>query len=88
MAQIRVVLADDHGLIRQGIRKLLEEDKNINVLDEVSNGEELLKKIRRGLRPGCGLNGHSDAENVWCGCNAEVIRSTTRGCRCLFNIHG
>ncbi|MEM7128540.1 MAG: response regulator transcription factor [Chloroflexota bacterium] len=51
MSQIRVVLADDHGLIRKGIRKLLEDDTNIAVLDEVSNGEELLKKIKHGLRP-------------------------------------
>lgn len=51
MSQIQVILADDHGLIRQGIRKILEEEQCINVIDEASNGEDLLRKIKNGLRP-------------------------------------
>jgi len=38
MRQIRVVLADDHMLVRQGIRALLETVADITVVGEVGNG--------------------------------------------------
>lgn len=39
---IRVMLADDHILMRQGIRQLLEFDDSIEIVGEVSNGEQCL----------------------------------------------
>ncbi len=42
---IRVMIADDHSLIREGIRQLLEFDGSIKVIDEACNGEECLEKI-------------------------------------------
>ena len=39
---IRVMLADDHILIRQGIRQLLEFDDSIEIVGEVSNGEQCI----------------------------------------------
>ena len=42
---IRVMLADDHVLIREGIRQLLEFDGTINVIAEVNDGEECIKKL-------------------------------------------
>lgn len=44
---IRVLLCDDHTLFRQGIRKLLELEKNIEVVGEASNGEEVLKMLKK-----------------------------------------
>lgn len=38
----RIVLADDHVLIRHGIKNLLSHNENLQVVGEVSNGEELL----------------------------------------------
>ncbi len=43
---IKVIIADDHAIVRQGIVKILEKTGDINVLDEASNGRELLEKIR------------------------------------------
>lgn len=43
---IKVVLADDHSLVRDGIKALLEEAENIQVTGEVSNGEEAINKIK------------------------------------------
>lgn len=40
---IRIVIADDHTLFRQGIIKLLSESKDIFVVGEASNGEELVE---------------------------------------------
>lgn len=38
----RIVLADDHVLIRHGIKNLLSQNPGLQVVGEVSNGEELL----------------------------------------------
>ena len=47
---IRVILADDHAVVRKGIREFLETDEGLNVVAEASNGDEALKLIRE-LRP-------------------------------------
>lgn len=44
---INVVLADDHVLVRDGIKALLEDQTGINVIDEASNGREALEVIAR-----------------------------------------
>jgi|TARA_R110000737_G_scaffold48943_6_gene69573 DNA-binding NarL/FixJ family response regulator len=38
-------LADDHSLVRDGIRALLEEDANYEVIGEVSNGKEAVQMV-------------------------------------------
>ncbi len=42
---IKVMIADDHILMREGIRQLLEFDGSIDVVGEVSDGEECLAKL-------------------------------------------
>ena len=45
---IRVVLVDDHALVRQGFRRILEDDSDITVVGEAGNGLEglaLAKKL-------------------------------------------
>src|SRR5688572_21441501 len=44
---IRVVLVDDHTLVRQGIRSLLQLAGDIDVVAEASDGEEGIAVIRR-----------------------------------------
>ncbi|MGC9396718.1 MAG: response regulator [Anaerolineae bacterium] len=41
--RIRVLLADDHAVVRKGIRQFLEESGDINVIAEASNGAEALR---------------------------------------------
>ncbi len=43
---IRVVLADDHAIVRRGIREFLEEAGDIQVVAEAGTGEEALALIR------------------------------------------
>jgi len=43
---IRVFIVDDHVIVRQGLRRILEEAEGIEVVGEASNGVEALKKIR------------------------------------------
>ena len=44
---IKVMLADDHVLIREGIRQLLEFDGAIEVIDEANDGNECLEKLNK-----------------------------------------
>lgn len=46
MSMIRVLTADDHKMVREGLRRILEFDGEIQVIDEADNGEECIKKIR------------------------------------------
>lgn len=47
MDKINVVLADDHVLVRDGIKALLEDQSGIVVIDEASNGKEALEVIAK-----------------------------------------
>lgn len=44
-AQIRVVLADDHGVVRLGLRALLNSAPGIQVVGEASDGREALRLV-------------------------------------------
>lgn len=45
---LQVLLAEDHNIVRNGIRMLLETDKGINVVGEAVNGREVLEHIAQG----------------------------------------
>src|SRR5919206_276244 len=44
---IRVAIADDHSLVRQGLRRYLDMAEGIEVVGEASNGLELLELVER-----------------------------------------
>ncbi len=44
---IRIVLADDHTIVRDGIKYLLEEEENISIVGEASNGQEALEMVAK-----------------------------------------
>ena len=48
--KIRVVLADDHSLVRRGFRRILEDDPSIEVVGEAGNGDEAIA-VADTLRP-------------------------------------
>ena len=50
MTPIRVLLADDHALVRHGFRRILEDDPGITVVGEASGGAEAIK-LERQLSP-------------------------------------
>ncbi len=37
---VRILLADDHGIVRQGLRSVLSRDPNFQIVGEASNGRE------------------------------------------------
>jgi DNA-binding NarL/FixJ family response regulator len=48
--RIRVLIADDHALIRDGLRSLLAAQANIEVVSAAANGREAVREVQR-LRP-------------------------------------
>lgn len=50
MSKIRVLIVDDHTIVREGIRLLLEAQPDIQVVGEASEGGEALEKVRQ-LQP-------------------------------------
>src|SRR5215467_7479166 len=68
---IRILIAEDHLMVRAGIRALLEKAGDMNVLDEASNGQEAVEMTER-FKPDVlvmdimmpRLNGIQAAENI------------------------
>lgn len=54
MSVIRVVLADDHALVLEGMRSLLEAEDDMEVVGTASNGTEALEAVRT-LKPDVGV---------------------------------
>jgi len=47
VGQIRILLADDHTIIRSGMRLLLEQQSDFNVVAEASNGREAVELVSK-----------------------------------------
>src|SRR5918997_1417390 len=47
---VRVLIADDHGLVRDGYKLMLEREEDLEVVGEATNGREALE-LCRSLRP-------------------------------------
>ena len=50
METVKVILADDHVIVRNGIKILLESDGDVEVIGEASNGLEALE-LAKDLQP-------------------------------------
>ena len=55
---IRVVIADDHALLREGVRALLGLSGDIEVAGEASDGQEAIEACKRDPALAYGLNTH------------------------------
>ncbi len=47
---INIILAEDHHIVRGGVRSLLEKEKNFSVTGEASNGQEVLNSLEKGIK--------------------------------------
>ena len=48
---IKVLLAEDHNIVRNGIRSLLDKQADINVVGEATDGLEVLHIVDKGVKP-------------------------------------
>ena len=44
---LNIIIADDHPLIREGFKRILQNEIDIKVQSEASNGDELIELVRR-----------------------------------------
>lgn len=47
MSSYNIVLADDHAILRQGVRKIIEESEDMTVIGEAGDGMELLGLLKK-----------------------------------------
>jgi two-component system, NarL family, response regulator NreC len=50
MAKVRVLIADDHAVLRSGLRMLINAERDMEVVGEAADGDEALRSTR-ALRP-------------------------------------
>jgi DNA-binding NarL/FixJ family response regulator len=44
----RVLIADDHAIVREGLKRILEGQEGIEIAGEATNGHEVLERVRAG----------------------------------------
>lgn len=47
MKTIKLIIADDHELFRNGLKELLKKYKDVNIVALVSNGEDLFSELKK-----------------------------------------
>ena len=64
MSRIRVIVADDHGVVRKGLRLQLQQNSAFEVVAEATEGREAVR-LGGGVAPGCRLDGYLHAQPEW-----------------------
>jgi DNA-binding NarL/FixJ family response regulator len=49
MSIIKIAIADDYKIYREGLKVSLSQDESLEIIIEVDNGEDLLKEMEKGL---------------------------------------
>ena len=44
---INILIADDHTIVREGLKRILQQTEDIKRIDEASDGEEVIQKVGR-----------------------------------------
>lgn len=44
---IKVLITDDHPVVRRGIRQILEDDERISMVEEAGSGKEIIEKLKK-----------------------------------------
>ena len=70
MSGYQIVLADDHAMFRQGIKRILEKDKGLEIIGEAGDGIQLLELLKR-VTPEIGHSRRLHAEAAWARSNSR-----------------
>ncbi len=54
MSKIRIVVADDHTIVREGVRLLLDAQADMEVVGEAADGQQAVSQVRK-LKPDIAL---------------------------------
>ena len=47
MSKVKILIADDHPIVREGYKKILMDTPDMQVVDEAGNGQEVLNLVRK-----------------------------------------
>lgn len=47
-----ILIADDHGIVREGLRRVFDAEQDLSVCGEAADGREVLEQVER-LKPDC-----------------------------------
>ncbi len=47
LSKIKVLIADDHDIVRQGIEKILSKSDDVEIVGKASNGQEVLDQVKK-----------------------------------------
>ncbi|MGH9533567.1 MAG: response regulator [Terriglobales bacterium] len=84
--RVRVVLADDHALVRQGFRRLLEDDARIEVVGEAGTGLEAIARCRE-QHPDVALLDLAMPELNGLAAAAEIVRAAAETKILILSMH-
>ncbi len=82
----RILLVDDHGLVRRGFRRILEDEADLEVVGEASSGTEAIELARK-LKPhvvlmDCALQGESGIQAT-----REIVASSPEMIVLMLSMH-
>lgn len=85
--RIRVLIADDHSIVRAGVRMLLESQPDILVVGEAADGREALDLVRR-LQPDVVLMDITMPRMTGLEATHEVVRTSPQTRVLVLTMHG
>ncbi len=51
--KIKILIADDHAIVREGLKQIVGEEKDILVAGEAENSEQLMELLEKGKMETC-----------------------------------
>ena len=61
---IRLLIADDHPIVREGLKRMIAECADMRVVGEAADSHELLAKAQRSSAPGLAFRRHAGGPAV------------------------
>lgn len=84
---IKVLLADDHALVRRGFRRLLEDEPDIEVVGEAGDGREAVELARR-LTPDVAVMDYAMPELDGVQATLQIKRQSPAVAVLMLSMHG
>ncbi len=85
-ASIRILLADDHGIVRQGIRSVLSRDPTFEIVGEASNGREAVL-LADSLNPNIVIIDIVMPELSGIEATAQIVKRNPTVCVIILSMH-
>jgi two-component system response regulator NreC len=86
MSQIRILLADDHGVVRKGLRFLLEQESDIAVVGEAADGREVVR-LAKELEPDIVIMDIAMPQLNGIDATAQVLKAVSRAQVLILSMH-